>query len=523
VASWSAVTTTPQQLLAARCPDLVGVDRFEILEPELVIEASAPGAGNDSGGVSGTDEGSTSRYRLTLRYRLLGGADAVADFSEVVEFFAPASLESLGGHAADGDSGDDDEALLAGLARLVALAAGTSYYKVAAPTTIAVMLGPITAAEAMFVRELYDHGMREFAARNDLPVPLDQRWELEIDASRAPTRVTPDERPTSASDGLAAAGALVPVGGGKDSALVLSVLGDRAVAFTINATEAPRRVAAAAGLTLHTAARRLDPALRDWNERGALNGHIPVTAVVTAISALAARAHGCTDVVLGNERSASEPTRWVGGQAVNHQWAKSLIAEDLTQGALDAVSGGRLRTFSILRPFTEVAIASGLVTDEAQLGAFLSCNEAFTIWRPTAQRAEGTWCLNCPKCRFTTLMMAPHLSPERFEEIFGGRPLHDPDQAEGYRELWDEVSKPYECVGEMVESAAAMAELAGRDAWADAAVVRLTGESATAYAGDHHSSLAALMVPSADHRVPEPYLGWMLERLAPEPTQRSAG
>ena len=144
----------------------------------------------------------------------------------------------------------------------------------------------------------------------------------------------------------------------------------------------------------HTAARRLDPALRDWNERGALNGHIPVTAVVTAISALAARAHGCTDVVLGNERSASEPTRWVGGQAVNHQWAKSLIAEDLTQGALDAVSGGRLRTFSILRPFTEVAIASGLVTDEAQLGAFLSCNEAFTIWRPTAQRAEGTWCLN---------------------------------------------------------------------------------------------------------------------------------
>ena len=48
MASWSAVTTTPQQLLAARCPDLVGVDRFEILEPELVIEASAPGAGNDS-------------------------------------------------------------------------------------------------------------------------------------------------------------------------------------------------------------------------------------------------------------------------------------------------------------------------------------------------------------------------------------------------------------------------------------------------------------------------------------------
>ena len=520
----TAVTTTPQQLLAARCPDLAAVDRFEILEPELVMTTLAPDADALPTGAAGDaagdfDEGPTSRYRLTLRYRLLAGGDEVATFAEVVEFSAPCRASSTGEGAVAGEPVSDDCELLVGLSRLVALAAGTSYYKVAAPTTIAVMLGPVTAAEAEFVRELYDHGMREFAARNELPVPLEQRWELHVDDDRAPRRSNPGH-PVDPTSG---AGALVPVGGGKDSALVLSVLGQRAVAFTINATEAPRRVAAAAGLTLRTASRRLDPALREWNERGALNGHIPVTAVVTAISALAAWAYGCTDIVLGNERSASEPTRWVGGEAVNHQWAKSLVAEDLTQAALDAVSGGKLRTFSILRPFTEVAIASGLVTDEAQLGAFLSCNEAFTIWRQTAQRAEGTWCLNCPKCRFTTLMMAPHLSPERFEQIFGGRPLHDPDQADGYRELWDEVAKPYECVGEMVESAAAMAELAGSDAWADAAVVRLTGENAAAYARDHQSSLSALMVPSAEHRVPQPYLGWMLERLAPEATARSAG
>ena len=180
MASWPAVTTPPQQLLAARCPDLVGVDRFEILEPELVIEASAPGAGNDSAGVSGTDEVSTSRYRLTLRYRLLAGAHEVAAFSEGVGFFAPASLESLGGHAADGDSGDDDEALLAGLARLVALAAGTSYYKVAAPTTIAVVIGPITAGRATFVRGLLDHRLR---ARGDRQLGVDR---LDVVIHRVP-------------------------------------------------------------------------------------------------------------------------------------------------------------------------------------------------------------------------------------------------------------------------------------------------------------------------------------------------
>ncbi|MEZ5383236.1 MAG: hypothetical protein R2754_15760 [Microthrixaceae bacterium] len=481
------MSTTPQQLLAVSLPRLAVADRFEILPYDLDVAAGT----------------------LEVHYRLLSGDDELARFAERVEL-----SESL---VALGEGRQADEGAWHGVARLVALAAGTSYYKVAAPALLAVTLGPITDAEAEFVRALYDHGLREFAARNDLPVPLVQAWELEVgDPPHSQHQdPQPSEPQPSEPRHLDPGTALVPVGGGKDSALVLSVLGEVAVPFTVNASVAPRRVAAAAGLPLHTATRRLDPALRTWNEGGALNGHIPVTAVVTAISALAALAAGCRDVVLGNERSASEPTRWVGGEPVNHQWAKSLDAEDLTQAALAAATGGRLRTFSILRPFTEVAIAGGLVTDPAQLDAFLSCNEAFTMWRETDQRAEGTWCLNCPKCRFTTLMLAPHLDPERFEATFGGRPLHDPAQADGYRALWDEAAKPYECVGEMVESAAAMAELAQRSEWADAPVVRATGASAAAYAAEHGATLATLEKPTDAHRVPAPYLRAMLARLAP--------
>ncbi len=514
-------TTTPAAILADRCPELATVDRFEILTPELTFELDKA-----AGGVGA----STGRYRLVTHFRLTGGGDEVARFAEEVVFRGPppnrpsASADDSGALGDPGKPVDlmaDGRGGWAALARLVALATGTSYYKVAAPTMISVGLGPITPAEDAFVRALYDHGMREFAVRNDLPVPLIQRWESQLDDQSVPSaslgRIGKDSM--VGPDALAADGSgvtpLVPVGGGKDSALVLSVLGTRAVAFTINATAAPRRVAAAAGLKLLTATRRLDPSLRNWNQRGALNGHIPVTAVVTAISALVARAHGCSDVVLGNERSASEPTRWVHGEPVNHQWAKSLEAEDLTQAALHAVTGGRLRTFSILRPFTEVAIASGLVADEAQLGAFLSCNEAFTIWRETSQRTDATWCLNCPKCRFTSLMLAPHVTSDRFEVIFGGRPLHDPRQVDGYRELWDEESKPYECVGEMVESAAAMAELSTRPEWANAAVVQALGAEATRYAEKHQASLVSLMTPTSEHRVPEPYLGWMLDRLDP--------
>lgn len=504
------MTTTPAAILADRCPELAAVDRFEILAPELTFRAA-----DDATVEPGTGKQPAGTYRLVTNYRLTAGGEQVARFSEQVTFEGPAPSVAMpvspGSEVIDLIASGQGLDVWGGLARLVALTAGTSYYKVAAPATIAVSLGPITPAEDELVRSLYDHGMREFAARNDLPVPLSQRWELQVaDDSVA------DSTGDASNQTDRAMTPLVPVGGGKDSALVLSVLGQRAKAFTINATLAPKRVAAAAGLELLTAKRSLDPSLRDWNERGALNGHIPVTAVVTAISAVAAYTHGCADVVLGNERSASEPTRWVNGEPVNHQWAKSLEAEDLTQAALHAATGGQVRTFSILRPFTEVAIASGLVTDEAQLGAFLSCNEAFTIWRQTDQRTDATWCLNCPKCRFTSLMLAPHVGPRRFEEIFGGRPLHDPEQIEGYRELWDEAAKPYECVGEMVESAAAMAALHGTEGWAEAAVVSAAGADATSYAEEHQATLATLMAPTDDHRVPEPYLGWMLDRLDPE-------
>lgn len=345
-------TTTPAAILADRCPELATVDRFEILTPELTFELDKAAGGVGS---------STGRYRLVTHFRLTGGGDEVARFAEEVVFRGPppnrpsASADDSG---ALGDPGKPVDLMANGnggwaaLARLVALATGTSYYKVAAPTMISVGLGPITPAEDAFVRALYDHGMREFAVRNDLPVPLIQRWESQLDDQSVPSaslgRIGKDSMVGPGA--LAADGSgvtpLVPVGGGKDSALVLSVLGTRAVAFTINATAAPRRVAAAAGLKLLTAARRLDPSLRNWNQRGALNGHIPVTAVVTAISALVAgtrllgrgvgqRTIGVRTHSLGARRAGESPMgQIIGGggphpgcAARSHRWSVAHVLD----------------------------------------------------------------------------------------------------------------------------------------------------------------------------------------------------
>ena len=50
------------------------------------------------------------------------------------------------------------------------IAAGTSYYKTAAPETVVVEGAALTAEEADLHHHLYDDGLREFAVANGLPV-----------------------------------------------------------------------------------------------------------------------------------------------------------------------------------------------------------------------------------------------------------------------------------------------------------------------------------------------------------------
>jgi hypothetical protein len=126
------------------------------------------------------------------------------------------------------------------LARLLALAAGTSYYKALVPGTISVA-GGLTDAERHFLGEVVKGGLAEFAYRNDLPDAL-----VPTIAARAlpPAAGTP-AAPTHQR-------ALVAVGGGKDSIVTLESV--RRVAdvtlFSVNSYEPITRTAEASGLDL---------------------------------------------------------------------------------------------------------------------------------------------------------------------------------------------------------------------------------------------------------------------------------
>lgn len=205
-----------------------------------------------------------------------------------------------GGRAADPAALD----LLLDLCHVVI---GTSYFKLTAPVRLS-SHHPLPAGLLELCRRTYDDGLRELAYSNGLPLPL----VTDIDAAvfsaggvPAPAARSTSERP------------LVPIGGGKDSAAVLGLL-PHATGITVSATGVQRRLAAAAGVELLEVTRTIDEKLARQTPSG-FNGHVPITAINSAISSLVAYLFGFDCVVMGNERSASEPTRTVGDTEVDRK------------------------------------------------------------------------------------------------------------------------------------------------------------------------------------------------------------
>ena len=333
--------------------------------------------------------------------------------------------------------------------RVLHLIAGVSYYKSIAPAAISAPA--LNAAERELVLAMYDEGLREFAYRNGLGVPLPV--DLQERPGDAPA-LSP-EHPTQR------AGSLIPIGGGKDSALVADLVPD-GVLMAVNPKGAHLHLAEHLGRPLVAVQRTLDPQLRELVAAGALNGHVPVTAINSAVAVIVAASRGLRDVLMGLERSASEPTIVVDGVEVNHQFSKSAHAEHLLQAVFGPAG---VRYLSLLRPMTELAIGTS-VAGRGLAADIVSCNRAFTVWNENESSRSQRPCGDCAKCLFTALMLSPSLAPEQVQEHFGRPLLDESEHLDPVRELWS-TEKPFDCVGERHESAAAVALLARLPRWRD--------------------------------------------------------
>lgn len=388
-----------------------------------------------------------------------------------------------------------DEAAVSGILDLLHWVAGVSYYKLAAPPQVSLEAGIPGPAAAAYLEALYSEGLGEFAYENrdrlpNLPRPTFPRGA----GSAAPA--APRAAPTRA---------LVPIGGGKDSIVALEIVRRSGLDFSlfaVNALDPMRRTAEVAGVPV-VAVKRTMP-LDDFtrlNSSGALNGHVPITAIISCVALLTAKLGGYDAVTLANERSASVGNLVHDGVEVNHQFSKSARAEALLRAAAaEALSG--VDIFSILRPAPELAIARAFATKTtAYHHAFTSCNRNFRT-DPSLRGGEA-WCRDCPKCRFVFLMLAPFLSPEEMEDIFGGALLDDDAQFEGFALLTATGGhKPFECVGEEEESLAAIELLDARPEWREQRVVKRLVAEALEPAGRSAARIEQFLTLSAEHHVP---------------------
>jgi hypothetical protein len=356
--------------------------------------------------------------------------------------------------------------------RLLFLLAGVSYYKTGAPPVVDTGTIALTDRERAFLRDVYTHGLAEFAYRNEIDLS-----DLVIEGPERPPADLPAEA-AAPREGRP----LVPFGGGIDSIVVAEqtrrAFADTALFVVSKAGDrfaAIERAAAVSRLPVVRAERELDEQVLRSRELGFLNGHVPVTGVLSAIAVVAAALHGRDAVVMSNEWSASAPTLVVDGRPVNHQWSKSYDFEAAFRAVLAGSVPG-VAYFSALRPYSELWVAERFAALPDYHLAFRSCNRAFHV--DPAQRLDR-WCGRCDKCCFIDLILAPFLDAPRLAAVFDGRePLADDELEPKFRALLGDPAyvKPFECVGDADECRAAVLLAARRPDRARTALLqRLAG------------------------------------------------
>jgi UDP-N-acetyl-alpha-D-muramoyl-L-alanyl-L-glutamate epimerase len=373
------------------------------------------------------------------------------------------------------------------------LVAGLSYYKLSAAPKVVVHGVALSPEDLALHQLLLTRGLGEFCFVNGLDPELTPSWECATAAFEPPQQ-------GAGLDG----GPLVPVGGGKDSCVTIEALRNTGLTptlVTVRRFPIIQQVIDASGLRDVAVERTLDPQIAVLNQSGALNGHVPATAIVSFAALIAAVLGGHDALVMSNERSASEGNVEYRGVSINHQWAKSDEAEQAISAAVARVTP-ELRWFSLLRPLSELDISRRFAaTCGRYFDTFSSCNRTQRI---DPARRVSRWCGQCPKCQFVYLALATSLPRAEVERIWGSD-LFVTSSRDGFRSLLGLAEwKPFECVGEHGECRVALQIISEHMEWAGHPVLTVLAEEVRSVGGwpskadrtDVFASHAAPLVPA---------------------------
>lgn len=382
----------------------------------------------------------------TLNVFLKYGYDEDLTFTELLQFPVEA----------DAWSECDIPALEKALAALHIIG-GISYYKAFLPSRISGL--ELSKDQSAFWTQVYERGLGEFFYRNE----IDFRGIINFPVSEGEV--------IKASTGQLTESALVPIGGGKDSIVTAELLRKSGMDFNLISLRDALPIAETSriiGKPRKVVKRQIDPLLFELNERGAWNGHIPITAYISFLLVVSAILYNKKYICMSLEKSANYGQIDFFGMDVNHQYSKSEEFEGDFRKYIFQYIHESIEYFSFLRVFNELKIAeifSGLDRFDKFAPLFTSCNTNFRINR---QKPDTLWCSKCPKCAFVFLILAPFIEKSQLVRIFGSNLLADPELEPLYEEILGlERFKPFECVGTAEESRAALWMIHDRVQWRD--------------------------------------------------------
>ncbi|MCR4889120.1 MAG: hypothetical protein K5979_08105 [Ruminococcus sp.] len=360
--------------------------------------------------------------------------DYVFDIEGLAQFHPGWSFPRPEGMSVKGD------AVFERLAFSLGMAEAVSYWKAACSPLMRVECGELDSQQISWWKKLYFLGLGEFFYVNGINTDVDSFMDIQCTGRFECT--SDAERPELS-------GCLVPIGGGKDSALTLETLtqaGMKCRCYAINKRCSITGTVVTAGLdesALITAKRRFDRSLIELNNKGYLNGHTPFSSVVAFSAEITAYLNRLRYIVLSNEDSANEST--VAGKSVNHQYSKSFEFEQDFHEYEEKYLRTGIYYFSFLRPLSEFQIAKMFVSHRKYLPVFRSCNLGSKV-------SPDIWCGDCPKCLFVSLILSPFLSRSELAEIFGKDMINDTAMNDYFIELIGKSEhKPFECVGSIDE------------------------------------------------------------------------
>ncbi|NEQ77894.1 MAG: hypothetical protein F6K23_35700 [Okeania sp. SIO2C9] len=129
------------------------------------------------------------------------------------------------------------------------------------------------------------------------------------------------------------------------------------------------------------------------------------------------------------------------GREVNHQWGKSLEAEQLLDQFIRDNLLSNFKYFSILQPIYDLRIFQNLSKYPEVIPKIHSCN----IKKP--------WCKKCPKCAYVWLGLMAFCQTDIVDEVFQVNLFDDEDLLPIFQAMIGlSTHTPFECIGEIDES-----------------------------------------------------------------------